>query len=103
MVEFWTAIITVVIASVVGPLATRIWDWAVGRKDTTLQDLDMRVRRMEILENIREHPEDEHTILDLFDQYEKKGGNSYIKVRVQQWQQEFQQTTTQPRRKKSGH
>lgn len=98
----WVAII----ASVVGPSLAVLIQAAVqffrSKKDTTLQDLDMRVRRMEILENIREHPEDEHTILDLFDQYEQKGGNSYIKMRVQQWQQEFQQVTAQPRRKK-GH
>lgn len=97
MVEFWTAIITVVIASVVGPLATRIWDWAVGRKDQNTKDMNMRMRRLEIQMNISHNPEDAETILSLYDEYRKAGGNSYIQDRVEQWHEKYKQEHS-PRR-----
>ena len=102
MVEFWTAIITVVIASVVGPLATRIWDRAVGRKDQNTKDMNMRMRRLEIQMNISHNPEDAETILSLYDEYRKEGGNSYIQDRVEQWHDKYKQDHS-PRRGKKGH
>lgn len=102
MLAFWSAIITVIIASVVGPLATRIWDWAVGKKDRYDKDMNMRMRRLEIQMNISHNPEDAETILNLFDEYRKEGGNSYIQDRVQQWHDKYKHEHSPRRGKKNG-
>ena len=98
MVEIWV----VVIASVVGPLVTRIWDWMVGRKDKHTKDMNMRMRRLEIQMNISHNPEDAETILSLYDEYRKEGGNSYIQDRVEQWHDKYKQDHS-PRRGKKGY
>lgn len=81
MVQIWVAIITAVIAPCVVVILQRLMD----RRNKQFKDMNMRMRRLEILMNINHNPEDAETILNLFDEYHKDGGNSYIQDRVQQW------------------
>lgn len=85
MVEIWVAIITAVIAPCVVVILQRLMD----RRNKQFRDMNMRMRRLEILMNINHNPEDAETILNLFDEYHRDGGNSYIQDRVDQWHRKY--------------
>lgn len=80
MTQIWVAIITAVVAPCVLLILQRFLDRP--------KDMNMRMRRLEILMNINHNPEDKETILNLYDEYRKEGGNSYIQDRVEQWHKE---------------
>lgn len=94
----WVAIIT----AIIGPVILFFLQLWRERRNKPLRDMDMRMRRLEILMNINHNPEDDGTILMLYDEYHKNGGNSYIQARVKQWQNE-QKQRAKSRGKKSGH
>ena len=77
MTQIWVAVITAVIAPCVLLILQRFLDRP--------KDMNMRMRRLEILMNINHNPEDKETILNLYDEYRKEGGNSYIQDRVESW------------------
>lgn len=78
MTQIWVAVITAVVAPCVLLILQRFLDRP--------KDMHMRIRRMEIIMNLYHNPEDKKTILDLYDEYRKEGGNSYIQNRVEHWQ-----------------
>lgn len=84
MTEIWV----VVIASIVAPTFMKLLEWAFSGRHKQIKDMNMRMRRLEIQMNISHNPEDAETILDLYDEYRKEGGNSYIQTRVEQWKKE---------------
>ncbi|MBO5704527.1 MAG: hypothetical protein J6R99_00745 [Alphaproteobacteria bacterium] len=79
MTEIWV----VIIASIVAPTFMKLLEWVFSKRKT-----EMRLSRIEILMNIAHNPEDEETILHLFDEYKKKGFNSYVEKRVKQYLKE---------------
>lgn len=84
MTEIWV----VIIASIVAPTFMKVLEWAFSRRHKQIKDMDMRMRRMEIIMNMSHNPDDEETILDLYDAYKKRGGNTYIQTRVEQYLKE---------------
>ena len=89
-------IIVAIITAIISPTLLFVFQIIRERRQNIIQRLDgmdTRIRRVEILSNISNHPEDAETILGLFDEYSRAGGNSYIQARIEEWK------TT---RKKSG-
>lgn len=84
MTEIWV----VVIASIIAPTFMKLLEWGFSKRHKQIDKMDMRMLRLEILMNINHNPEDEETILHLYDEYRGKGFNSYIQRRVEQWQKE---------------
>ncbi len=84
MTEIWV----VIIASIVAPTFMKLLDWVFSGRHKQIKDMDMRMRRMEIIMNMSHNPDDEETILDLYDAYKKQGGNTYIQTRVEQYLKE---------------
>lgn len=81
-------IIVAIITAIISPTLLFVFQLIRERRQNIVQRLDgmdTRIRRVEILSNISNHPEDAETILGLFDEYTKAGGNSYIQSRVDEW------------------
>lgn len=81
-------IIVAVITAIISPTLLFVFQLIRERRQNIvhrLDSLDTRIRRVEILNNISNHPEDDETILGLFDEYVKAGGNSYIQSRIEEW------------------
>jgi hypothetical protein len=53
------------------------------------QHINLRVLRLEILENIHNAPEKVEVISGLYDYYKKTGGDSYIETIVAAWRQKY--------------
>ena len=84
MTEIWV----VVIASIIAPTFMKLLEWVFGKRHKQIDKMDMRMLRLEILMNINHNPEDEETILHLWDEYRSKGFNSYMQRRVEQYLKE---------------
>lgn len=85
MTEVYVAIIT----SIIAPLILFFCQLFRDRKhsvEKNISYLQMQILRFEILMNLHHRPDDEGTILHLYDEYQKVGGNSYIKTRIEEWQ-----------------
>lgn len=81
-------IIVAIITAIISPTLLFVFQIIRERRQNImaqLSEMDTRIRRVEILSNISNHPEDEETILGLYDDYTKAGGNSYIQARVEEW------------------
>lgn len=81
-------IVVAIITAIISPTLLFVFQLIRERKQNIAQQLaslDTRIRRVEILSNISNHPEDAETILGLFDEYSKAGGNSYIQSRIEEW------------------
>lgn len=91
MTEIYVAIITSIVAPVILFVCQLIRDkkHSVEKKISYLQ---IQVLRFEILMNLHHRPDDEATILHLYDEYKKYGGNSYIKTRIEEWQKSKKKT-----------
>lgn len=76
------AVIVAIISSVVAPTVLFILQLIKEHRD----GMHMRLRRVEIMQNIQQNPDDDQTIMNLYDEYRKRGGNSYITERVSEWQ-----------------
>lgn len=50
-----------------------------------ISEINMKLKRMEIIMNICHNSEDKETILKLYDEYKKIGGNSYIQHMISEW------------------
>lgn len=82
-----------VITSIVAPL---VLAWRIDRKEkkqARFEKLEQRIDevamgnlRLQILNLIQHNPENKAAILQLYDEYKSRGGNSYIKEVVKQWQ-----------------
>lgn len=87
------AIIVAIITSIVAPL---VLAWRIERKEQTQQrfeDLAKKINevsmgnlRLQILNLIQHNPENKSAILSLYDEYKTRGGNSYLRDVVKQWQ-----------------
>lgn len=81
-------IIVAIITAIISPTLLFVFQLIRERRQNIVQrldGLDTRIRRVEILSNLSNHPEDAETILGLYDEYTKAGGNSYIQSRVDEW------------------
>ncbi|MBR2250932.1 MAG: hypothetical protein IJ881_00615 [Neisseriaceae bacterium] len=78
------AVIVAIISSVVAPTVLFILQLIKERND----GFAMRLRRVEIMQNLQQNPDDDQTIMNLYDEYRKRGGNSYIKERITEWKKE---------------
>lgn len=88
MHDIYVAIITAIIS----PTLLFIFNYIrETRKEKRMQlakniaDINIKLKRMEIIMNICHNPEDKETILTLYDEYKNIGGNSYIKNMIQEW------------------
>lgn len=99
-------VLITLITAVVAPLILFVCQLIHERHKSKSQDIEAIVMRhheeamAEILENRRQtlrvellltleqHPEDEKTILSLYDTYKSAGGNSFITEYISQWQRE---------------
>lgn len=75
------AVIVAIISSVVAPTVLFILQLIKERRE----GFAMRLRRVEIMQNLQQNPDDDQTIMNLYDEYRKRGGNSYIKERITEW------------------
>lgn len=99
MTDIWVAIITALIA----PVVLFVLQWVRDSRHGVKQDIKeikqdvyeakISSLRLELLNAIQHNPDDEITILALFDKYTRLGGNSYIRAYVQRWKQEHYKTT----------
>lgn len=99
MMTVWAAVIT----SVVAPVLLFLLQWLRESRGGIKQDIQqiradnhdtkISVLRLELLNAIQHNPDDEITILALYDKYTRLGGNSYIRAYVQRWKQERRQLT----------
>lgn len=78
------SVIVALISSVVAPSVLFILQIIKEHRD----GMHMRLRRVEIMQNLQQNPDDDQTIMNLYDEYRKRGGNSYITERVTKWQEE---------------
>ena len=78
------SVIVALISSVVAPSVLFILQVIKEHRD----GMHMRLRRVEIMQNLQQNPDDDQTIMNLYDEYRKRGGNSYITERVTKWQEE---------------
>lgn len=84
MTELYVALIT----SVVGPIILFILQIMRDKRkktDKKINELLLRQTRYELLFALEHHPDDENTILTLFDTYRAAGGNSYVCAYVANW------------------
>lgn len=82
-----------IITSIVAPL---VLAWHMDRKEkkqARFEKLEQRIDevamgnlRLQILNLIQHNPENKAAILQLYDEYKSRGGNSYIKEVIKQWQ-----------------
>lgn len=77
------SVIVALISSVVAPTVLFILQLIKDRRE----GFAMRLRRVEIMQNILSNPDDDQTIMDLYDEYRKQGGNSYICERINEWKE----------------
>lgn len=87
------AVIVAIITSILAPL---VLAWRIDRKEQTrakfdeiskrIDEVSMGNLRLQILNLIQHNPENKSAILSLYDEYKTRGGNSYIKEVVRQWQ-----------------
>lgn len=87
------AIVVAVITSIVAPL---VLAWRIERKEQSkarfdelakrIDEVSMGNLRLQILNLIQHNPENKSAILSLYDEYKSRGGNSYIRETVKQWQ-----------------
>jgi len=75
------AVIVAIISSVVAPTVLFVLQLIKERRE----GFAMRLRRVEIMQNLQQNPDDDQTIMNLFDEYRSRGGNSYISERVAEW------------------
>lgn len=75
------AVIVAVLSSVVSPTILFVLQWFRDKREKNA----LRLRRVEIMQNLQMNPDDAQTIMSLYDEYRKRGGNSYIKERITEW------------------
>lgn len=87
------AIIVAIITSICAPLVLNWLNTRKERKDERLADLAKQIDevsmgnlRLQILNLIQHDPKNKSAILSLWDEYKSRGGNSYLKDVVKQWQ-----------------
>lgn len=87
------AIVVAIITSICAPLVLNWLNSRKERKDERFAKLEAQIRevsmgnlRLQILNLIQHNPENKSAILSLWDEYKSRGGNSYLKDVVKQWQ-----------------
>lgn len=87
------AIVVAIITSICAPLVLNWLNTRKERKDERLSDLAKQIEevsmgnlRLQILNLIQHDPQNKSAILSLWDEYKSRGGNSYLKDVVKQWQ-----------------
>lgn len=90
------AVIVAIISSVVAPTVLFILQLIKERRE----GFAMRLRRVEIMQNLQQNPDDDQTIMNLYDEYRKRGGNSYIKERITEWKKERSKQHAMVKRRK---
>lgn len=93
-----------VITAIVAPTLLFIFQLIKESRQGVKKDIhEIRISnlRLEILNAIQHNPEDEITILALYDKYVSLGGNSYIKAYVARWKDEHKKQTAMKRRRKN--
>jgi hypothetical protein len=87
------AIIVAIITSICAPLVLNWLNTRKERKDERFADLAKQIDevsmgnlRLQILNLIQHDPQNKSAILSLWDEYKSRGGNSYLKDVVKQWQ-----------------
>lgn len=80
------------ITAIISPTLLFIFNYIrETRKEKRMQlakniaDINIKLKRMEIIMNICHNPDDKETILTLYDEYKAIGGNSYIRNMIQEW------------------
>lgn len=87
------AVIVAIITSIVAPL---VLAWRMDKKEQSkerfdeltkrIDEISMGNLRLQILNLIQHDPNNKSAILNLWDEYKSRGGNSYLKDVVKQWQ-----------------
>ena len=72
------AIVVAIITSIGAPLVLNWLNTRKERKDQRFADLALNL--------IQHDPQNKSAILSLYDEYKERGGNSYLKDVVKQWQ-----------------
>ncbi len=84
-------IIETIITAVVAPTLLFVFQSIKENRHGIKKDIrEIRISnlRLELLNAIQHNPDDEITILALYDKYVSLGGNSYIKAYVARWKEE---------------
>lgn len=82
--QIWIAVITAIIS----PTLLFIFNQYNNKRKglwKTLKRLQLQQLRLEIIFNLKHKPDEESTIMSLYDQYISLGGNSYIHDLIDRW------------------
>ncbi len=84
MTELYVELIKVIIGPIVLFLLQILWEKR-KQTDKKINEVLLRQTRSELLFALEHHPDDENTILTLYDKYRAVGGNSYVCAYVANW------------------
>lgn len=86
--QIWIAVITAIIS----PTLLFIFNQYNNKRKglwKTLKRLQLQQLRLEIIFNLKHKPDEESTIMSLYDQYTALGGNSYIHDLIDRWKSDI--------------
>lgn len=87
-VSIWVAIIT----SIISPTLLFIFQLVRDKRKGLYQkinDLGVKQLRIELLALLYHNPQDVTAILSVWDEYKKRGGNSYMKELIAAWKKKY--------------
>lgn len=87
------AIVVAIITSIIAPLVLNFLNTRKANKDERFAKLEEKIDevamgnlRLQILNLVQHDPENKSAILSLWDEYKSRGGNSYLKGVIKEWQ-----------------
>lgn len=87
------AIVVAIITSIIAPLVLNWLNSRKAKKDERFAKLEEKIDevamgnlRLQILNLVQHDPENKSAILSLWDEYKSRGGNSYLKGVIKEWQ-----------------
>lgn len=84
--------VEIIATTIISPTLLFIFQMIREHKKGISKKLDlclMKQTRLEIIAQIEHNPTDVKTILSLYDEYKKEGGNSYMDVYVEKWKKKY--------------
>lgn len=81
-----------IITSIVSPTLLFIFQMIREQKKGLSKKIDLcliKQTRLEIIAQVEHNPTDVKTILSLYDEYKKEGGNSYMDMYIRKWKKKY--------------
>lgn len=84
--------VELIITSIVSPTLLFIFQMIREQKKGLSKKIDLcliKQTRLEIIAQVEHNPKDVRTILSLYDEYKKEGGNSYMDAYIENWKKKY--------------